>query len=126
MRVGAYIGRSPIHVGNVYLILNLSTGHVSPQFHIVFDETFSTVPSLKNRSVPTSWKFKFENNRELATNEDFNLAYLWRKYERESGVKFDIQKDATNKIFQQPKDDALKNCDMEHVTHNLVSTVSQK
>ena len=69
---------------------------------------------------------QIRNNRELATNEDFNLAYLWRKYERESGVKFDIQKDATNKIFQQPKDDALKNCDMEHVTHNLVSTVSQK
>ena len=47
VRVGAYIGRSPIHAGNVSLILNLSTGHFSPQFHVVFDETFSTVPSLK-------------------------------------------------------------------------------
>ena len=47
MRVGAYVGRYPIHAGNVSLILNLSTGHVSPQFHIVFDENVSTVPSLK-------------------------------------------------------------------------------
>ena len=47
VRVGAYVGRSPIHAGNVSLILNISTGHVSPQFHVVFDETFSTVPSLK-------------------------------------------------------------------------------
>ena len=47
MRVGAYVGRSPIHAGNVSLILNLSTGHVSPKFHVVFEKTFSTVPSLK-------------------------------------------------------------------------------
>ena len=124
--MGAYVGRSRIHAGNVSLILNLSTGHVSPQFHVVFDETFSTVPSLKNGSVPASWKFICENNRELATYEDFNLADLWSKSERESGVKFDIQRDATNKSFQQPKDDALKNCDSEHKTDNLVSTVSQK
>ena len=44
VRVGAYVGIPPIHVGNVSLILNISTGQISPQFHVVFDETFSTVP----------------------------------------------------------------------------------
>ena len=29
-------------------------------------------------------------------------------------------------FFQEPKYDALTNCDIEHVTDNLVSTVSQK
>ena len=106
MRVGAYVGRSPIHAGNVSLVLNLSTGHVSLQFHAMFNKTFSTVPSLKNGSFPASWKFICENNRELATNEDFNFADLWSKSEQESGVKFDIQQDATNNFFQQPKDDA--------------------
>ena len=62
VRVGAYVGIYPIHVGNVSLILNLSTGHVSPQFHVVFDENFSTVTSLKNGSVPASWKFICKNN----------------------------------------------------------------
>ena len=62
VRVGGYVGRSPIHAGNVSLVLNLSTGHFSPQFHVVFDETFSTIPSLKNGSVPASWKFICENN----------------------------------------------------------------
>ena len=38
VRVGAYVGRSPIRAGNVSLVLNLSTGHVSPQFHVVFNE----------------------------------------------------------------------------------------
>ena len=36
-RVGVYVRRSPIHAGNVSLISNLSAGHVSPQFHVVFD-----------------------------------------------------------------------------------------
>ena len=102
-RVGAYVGRSSIHAGNVSLILNLSTEHVSPQFHVVFDETFSTVPSLKNGSVPDSWKFICEYNRELAMNKYFNLAYLWSKSERGSGVKFDIQKDATKFVFSNQK-----------------------
>ena len=81
MRVGAYVGRFPIHAGNVSLILNLSMGHVSPQLHVVFDETFSTVPSLKNGSIPASWTFICENSRELAMYEDFNLADLWSKSE---------------------------------------------
>ena len=126
VRVGAYVVISPIHTENVFLVLNISTGHVSPQFHVVFDETFSTVPSLKNGSIPDSWKFICENNRELATYEDFNLVDLWRKYEPESGVKFDIQRGSTSKIIQQPKDDALTKSDTYHVTDNLVTTVSQK
>ena len=65
-------------------------------------------------------------NRELATYEDFNLANLWSKYERESGVKFHIQRGVTNKTFQQLKDDALINCDTEHVTDTFVSAIMQK
>ena len=113
-------------MGNVSLILNLSTGHVSPQYHVVFDKTFSTIPSLKNGSVPSSWTFVCENNRELATYNDFNLADLWSKSERGIGVKFDIQQESNRKIFLQPKDDALITCDTDHATKNAVTTVSQK
>ena len=35
------------------LILNLRTGHLSPQFHVVFDDDFSTVPSLSSDSEPS-------------------------------------------------------------------------
>ena len=80
----------------------------------------------KNGSIPASWRFICENNRELATNEDFNLADLWSKSEQESGVKFDIQRNATSKHFQQSKYSALTNRDTEHVTDNLVSTISHK
>ena len=99
---------------------------VSPQFHVVFDETFSTVPSLKTGSIPASWTFICENNRELATYKDFNLSDLWSKSEQESGVKFDIQRYSNSKTFQQPKDDALTDFDTEHVTKHLITTVSKK
>ena len=97
--MGAYVRRYPMHAGNVNFILNLSTGHGSLQFHVVFDEKVSTVPSLKNGSIPASWKFICENNRELAMCEDSNLEDLWSKSERESGVKFDTQRDSTSKMF---------------------------
>ena len=42
-RVGAYLGHSSNHSQSVALVLNLKTGHVSPQFHIVFDDDFATV-----------------------------------------------------------------------------------
>ena len=50
--IGAYVGRSPRHAGNVALILNPATGHVSPQFHVVFDDSFSTIEALQKRYKP--------------------------------------------------------------------------
>jgi hypothetical protein len=36
---GVYIGQSLQHAGNVPLVYNPSTSHVSPQYHITFDDT---------------------------------------------------------------------------------------
>jgi hypothetical protein len=40
---GAYVGQSPMHASNVVLVYNPATTHVSPQFHVTFDDTFSSV-----------------------------------------------------------------------------------
>jgi len=53
--MGIYVGRSPSHASNVALILNPRTGHVSPQFHIVFNDDFTTVPYLRTGTVPPHW-----------------------------------------------------------------------
>jgi GAG-pre-integrase domain len=42
-RIGIYLGISPRHSRSVALVLNPKTGHVSPQFHIRFDDVFKTV-----------------------------------------------------------------------------------
>jgi len=54
-RMGNHLGRYPLHASNVGLILNPHTGHVSPQFHVVYDDDFTTVPYLRSAEVPLHW-----------------------------------------------------------------------
>ncbi len=42
-RLGLNLGPSPNHAQNVYLVLNLITGCVSPQYHCQFDDVFETM-----------------------------------------------------------------------------------
>ena len=42
---GIYLGLSKVQSSNIHLVLNPNTGHVSPQYHLVFDYNFSTVYS---------------------------------------------------------------------------------
>ena len=44
---GVNMGFSKMHSTQVRLVLNLLTGSISPQYHVVFDDTFSTVMSSK-------------------------------------------------------------------------------
>jgi hypothetical protein len=51
-RMAVYLGHSPEHATSVPIVLNTITGLVSPQFHVVFDDAFTTTnhqkPSLKS------------------------------------------------------------------------------
>ena len=51
-RLGIYLGHSPSHAGSVALVMNPKTGLVSPQFNLVFDDNFETVPQLRAGTVP--------------------------------------------------------------------------
>jgi hypothetical protein len=53
-RVGIYIGRSPFHARTVALVLSLTTGRVSPQFHVQYDPSFHTVKKSFGGSLPPS------------------------------------------------------------------------
>ena len=58
------MGISAIHSSNVPLVLNLTTGHISPQFHVVFDDFFSTVMSIGiNDEPPNHWENFFHESR---------------------------------------------------------------
>ena len=39
---GIYLGISPFHSSTVHLVFNPATGSITPQYHLVFDDTFST------------------------------------------------------------------------------------
>jgi hypothetical protein len=64
-RIGVYCGHSPFHAGNVALVFNPKTGLISPQFHVVFDDEFTTVPYMERGEVPPHWHELFKQSREL-------------------------------------------------------------
>ena len=55
-RIGVYLGHSPFHVGSVGLVWNSTTGRVITQYHVVFDDDFSTVPYMESGTLPPNWE----------------------------------------------------------------------
>jgi hypothetical protein len=51
-RRGVFMGFSHLHSSAVPLVLNLSTGSITPQYHVVFDDHFSTVTSVEREQDP--------------------------------------------------------------------------
>ena len=79
-----YLGHSPIHVSSVALVFNPVTGLVSPAYHVVFDDNFSTVPYMQNASVPPMWEQLVQTSSELYSYfRGFSFdRYLVEEYER--------------------------------------------
>ncbi len=76
--IGLNLGPIPMHARNVYLVLLLLTGLVSPQFHCCFDDFFETckygVTTAGTSSTQATWQhlagFKRATiNPTLMTNE---------------------------------------------------------
>ena len=74
---GIYLGRSPSHASSVALVLNLKTGLVSPQYHVVFDDRFSTVPYLSSSTPPPNWPTLIATSRFKAPMLDDNTPSTW-------------------------------------------------
>ena len=99
-RVGIYLGHSPCHAGNITLVLNPKTMHVSPQYHLVFDDTFSTVPFMRTGEFPTNWKELVNKSQEYAMDKDFREAASYYKID---AIDNDINKE-NSKIIHIPRD----------------------
>lgn len=66
-QLGQFLGRSKIHSSSVGLIRNVSTGKVSAQFHVVYDNHFTTLDVMSKptvSSIPDDWKELFKYHRE--------------------------------------------------------------
>ena len=74
-RCGMYVGSSPKHSDTIGRVLNLTTGHISSQFHVVYDEQFSTaVGELDKDKVLDAETFRglieFEGRSDYLDPED--------------------------------------------------------
>ena len=68
------MGRSKRHASSVALCLNLETGYISSQFHVVFDDHFHTVTSPNSDNDPKLqhlWQQLLQNNREWSLDDDY-------------------------------------------------------
>ena len=72
--VGQFLGYSDEHSSLVANVRHLSTGHVSPQFHVVFDDLFETVIcNGDNDAVVNSiCDGLFNRNRKLYVEDEFD------------------------------------------------------
>ena len=50
-RVGVYLGQSKEHASNVSYVLNTATGHISPQYHIIYDDDDSIVDATNDAAA---------------------------------------------------------------------------
>ncbi len=62
---------------SVALVYNPSTGHVSCQYHVVFDDDFTTVPYMEAGTIPPHWSDLIHSSSELASKHALNLAQAW-------------------------------------------------
>ena len=91
-----YLGWSKQHASSVALILNLKKGHISPQFHTVFDDNLETVDSLRNGVEPKRWKFLVEHKIEYHLNDNGDITY---------GTKMCVDSELEiSALFEVPKD----------------------
>lgn len=80
-RIGVYLGHIRYYAGSVALVWNLTTGRVSPQLHGVFDNIFSTVPSMVSGTIPPTRGKLLKYSSEMATPTDVNFADTWLHFQ---------------------------------------------
>jgi hypothetical protein len=63
-RQGIFVGFSDEHSSLAPLVLNPKTQHISPQYHVIFDDKFTTVPSLNSvEQRDAIWDELFKQNK---------------------------------------------------------------
>jgi hypothetical protein len=71
--LGIFLGFSTLHSSQVPIVMNVDTGKISPQFHIIFDDKFETVVSMSSEdSLGDQWKAIFCLGCECYEDVDYN------------------------------------------------------
>ena len=71
-RMGQNLGFSESHSSSINLIRNLRTERVSPQYHVVYDELFTTVVQEEITEPDSLWENLFNNSRDHILDEQEN------------------------------------------------------
>ena len=64
-RRGQYVGIATDHSTTVGCILNINSGKMSPQYHVVYDDTFSSVPNAESGGINKEAEITAEHWKEM-------------------------------------------------------------
>ncbi|KAI2504071.1 hypothetical protein MHU86_10353 [Fragilaria crotonensis] len=106
------MGLSSKHASTVPIVLNPSTGYITPQFHIVFDDWFSTITSSLE-SLPDF------NSRAWA--QLFGESYFQYPFDDEDETEMSINDDPTSDAIVA---NTLRNMDSVATAMDVISTDS--
>ena len=82
------------------LVLNPRTGHISPQYHVVFDDDFTTVPFMSSGTIPPNWAELVKLSTECATYENYKLSDSWTSEWQVPGAD---DRDFISEVDDKPK-----------------------
>ena len=72
-----YLGHLPFHACTVAVVLNPEIVNVSPQFHVVFDDEISTVPFMREGTIPPNLTDLVQHISESDETDNINLKDNW-------------------------------------------------
>ena len=88
-RLGQYLGVAPQFASTVGNILNLESGYISPQYHVVHDDFFTTVPASLTAASWNAlggsrvWERLYERGSERYVDPEDNIPIPLPGYQRE-------------------------------------------
>ena len=94
-RADLYLGHSSLYAVSVALVLNPETSHVLPQFNVVFDDEFSTVPIMMADTIPLNWTDFVKCSSQSGAPDNMDLKDSW--------FTPDIEEDPSDNPTQVPR-----------------------
>jgi hypothetical protein len=116
-RVGVYLGLSPNHASSIPLVLSTTTGLVSPQFHIVYDDYFTATNCLTMNTLPENWKHLLATSSIKYVDDDFEP----QKFTTSSWYLNDVDTTPSPPLQESPSDSILSQREL-NVSKNPSST----
>ncbi len=122
LRMEVYLGHFPFHAGNVALVFNPKTTRVSPQYHAIFDDDFTTVSYMEQGKVPPYWEELSCLSTKSATDESVDLALKWMP-----GQEIDVDKDGHLVLIQDRISNPFSIMPDQHstVANNLCADINR-
>ena len=131
---GQFLGFSAEHSTTVGLLRNLRTGNITPQFHVVLDESFHTVPNVDFGLAPMEsiffekrWEDLLRFHRELYLPENLTQDELrslppldeeWIPRDQARSQRLERERDYNRRLLETHDEDLVPS-ERERIPHSI-------